>query len=96
MPSVAAAGDRQRARRHCREPPIDRCSNRSNTRERGITSRNSLTSRNSRGVQDSESEKDGRGGAMHLKTLGPDEVEEISTQVDLLRITVILQSSLAT
>ena len=33
---------------------------------------------------------------MHLKTLGPDEVEEISTQVDLLRITVILQSSLAT
>lgn len=90
MPSVAAAGDRQRARRHCREPPIDRSSNRSNTRERGITSRNS------RGVQDSESEKDGRGGAMHLKTLGPNEVEENSTQVDLLRITVILQSSLAT
>ena len=68
MPSVAAAGDRhrQRARRHCREPPIDRCSNRSNTRERGITSRNS------RGVQDSESEKDEREGTMHLKTLGPD------------------------
>lgn len=32
---------------------------------------------------------------MHLKTLGPDEVEENSTQVVLL-ITVILQSSLAT
>ena len=71
MPSVAAVGDRQRARRHCREPPIDRCSNRISTRERGITSRNS------RGVQDSELEKDGRGGAMHPKTPDPDEVEEL-------------------
>lgn len=32
---------------------------------------------------------------MHLKTLGPDEVEENSTQVTLLRITVISQSSLS-
>lgn len=38
-----------------------------------------ITSHNSRGVQDSESEKDGRGGATHLKTPGPDEVEENST-----------------